>query len=109
MPVYDSGVTTGSPRARYQLAADELRSRITSGRWPVGHRLPGKRDLADELGIAVGTLERAFDVLAAEGLIQPVPGAGTYVIASEPLRRLTVEQRLADLEAWRQAHERGHG
>ena len=61
----------------YQQVAAELRRRITAGRY--SQRLPGKMKLADEMGVAPGTVERALKVLKDEGLIVTEPGRGTFV------------------------------
>ena len=108
MPVYDAPVTTGRARAIYQQTAGVLRDRIATGEWPVGTRMPGKRDLARECGVAVGTLGRALDILRAEGMVETLQGSGTYVTGTEPVPRLTLEERLTAVEQWQRDHERDH-
>ena len=63
----------------YRQLADMLRSRITSGEIPPRHPLPSARTLSQEYGLAMGTVNKAFDVLRNEGLIVAVPGRGMYV------------------------------
>jgi hypothetical protein len=44
---------------------------------------PGAQDgilvAVAQTGLAVGTVRRAIDILAKEGLVQTVPGRGTFV------------------------------
>jgi hypothetical protein len=50
-----------------------------------GERLPPERDMAEELGIAVGTLRKALAELQNRGLLERVQGSGNYVRAiSDP-------------------------
>lgn len=57
-------------RIREQIAAGEL-----------GPKLPSHMDLADQLGVAPRTVQRALEILRDEGLIYSVPGRGTFVRA----------------------------
>jgi hypothetical protein len=42
-------------------------------------QLPSITDLTEATGLAVGTVRRAIDILVQEGLVQTVPGRGTFV------------------------------
>ena len=44
-----------------------------------GLRIRHCADLTTETGLAVGTVRRAIDILVKEGLVQTVPGRGTFV------------------------------
>lgn len=52
---------------------------IASGRFADGERLPTERNMAESLGIAVGTLRRALAILEEKGLLRRVQGSGNYV------------------------------
>lgn len=52
---------------------------IAAGRYPDGTRLPTERNMAERLGIAVGTLRRALAILEERGLLRRVQGSGNYV------------------------------
>ena len=54
---------------------------IASGRLIDGERLPPEREMAAQLGIAVGTLRQALKVLADKGLIATIQGSGNYIRA----------------------------
>nr|WP_272922116.1 FCD domain-containing protein [Streptomyces sp. SID4936] len=62
-----------------------LRDEITSGRWPMGARIPTETALIAELGIARGTLREATRALIHAGLLQARQGDGTYVRATSEL------------------------
>src|SRR3982074_817729 len=56
-----------------------FRSAIASGLLKPGDRIPSARALTKELGLARGTIEAAYSLLAAEGYIQARGQAGTIV------------------------------
>jgi GntR family uxuAB operon transcriptional repressor len=60
-----------------------LRREIEAGRFAVRDRLPSERKLAEEYGVARGTVREALNRLAEQGLVDVRPGSGTYV-APEP-------------------------
>jgi GntR family transcriptional regulator/MocR family aminotransferase len=59
----------------------ELREAIRGGRLPAEQRLPSTRALADDLGVARGTIVAVYEQLAAEGWLEARQGAGTRVAA----------------------------
>ena len=65
--------------AYVQIAAD-IRSRIRSGEYPAGSRLPANREMTAHYGVAAVTLRQALDVLRGEGLIATQSTRGTYVL-----------------------------
>ncbi len=60
----------------------ELRARVLAGR--PGDRLPTVRDLVARHRASALTVQRAVTALAAEGLLEPRPGRGTFVSAAAP-------------------------
>jgi GntR family transcriptional regulator/MocR family aminotransferase len=63
----------------YRQIYDRFRSAIASGLLNPGDRIPSARALTKELGLARGTIETAYSLLAAEGYIQARGQAGTIV------------------------------
>jgi molybdate-binding protein/DNA-binding transcriptional regulator YhcF (GntR family) len=63
----------------YQEIAETLRRRIASGELNAGDRLPPVRALAEEWSCTPGTISRAYQMLAEEGLLISHPGRGTRV------------------------------
>ena len=74
--------TTGSERARTTLAF--LRRKITSGEWPVGSRIPIEPELAEATGVGRSTIREAVRSLASVGMLETLPGRGTFVRAAAP-------------------------
>ncbi|HTM78323.1 MAG TPA: winged helix-turn-helix domain-containing protein, partial [Devosia sp.] len=63
----------------YRQIYERFRSAIASGVLKPGDRIPSARALTKELGLARGTIETAYSLLAAEGYIQARGQAGTIV------------------------------
>jgi GntR family transcriptional repressor for pyruvate dehydrogenase complex len=61
------------------VVAKQLESAIRAGQYPPGGRLPGQRQLAQELGISRPILREALQTLELRGLITTQHGSGTYV------------------------------
>jgi DNA-binding GntR family transcriptional regulator len=72
-------VQRGTPVPPSQQLAALLREQIESGELPPGAQLPSIVRLSQEHGIAVVTVQKALRILKAEGLIESVPGYGTFV------------------------------
>ena len=58
---------------------DLLMARIEAGEWSPGTYLPPETRLADDYGVAVGTLRKALLDMAAEGVVVRRQGKGTVV------------------------------
>ena len=52
---------------------------IAAGRLADGARLPPEREMAESLGVAVGTLRKSLADLEAKGMLERVHGSGNYV------------------------------
>ncbi|CDY77232.1 Transcriptional regulator, GntR family domain / Aspartate aminotransferase [Caballeronia glathei] len=63
----------------YRQIYDRFRGAIASGVLKPGDRIPSARALTKELGLARGTIDAAYSLLAAEGYIQARGQAGTIV------------------------------
>lgn len=58
---------------------------IAAGRLIDGEKLKPEREMAEELGIAIGTLRKALAELQARGMLERLQGSGNYVRAvSDP-------------------------
>ncbi len=64
---------------RYLAIADCLADDVRLGRLAEGERLPTHRDLADSLGLTVGTVSRAYAEAERRGLLHGEVGRGTFV------------------------------
>ncbi|GAA3524329.1 FCD domain-containing protein [Amycolatopsis ultiminotia] len=69
---------------RHPLAAQtaaHLLTRVRSGEWPLGHKLPGETALAAQLGVGRSTVREAIRELAGKGVLDSRQGAGVFVTA----------------------------
>ena len=62
----------------YLAIADALGQDSAKGRLKAGTRLPTHRDLAERLGVTVGTVSRAYAEAARRGLVSGEVGRGTF-------------------------------
>ena len=69
------------PRRLYRQIADQIRTLIRNGEFPVGARLPPERDLAKHLGVSRPSVREALIALEVEGLVEVRIGSGIYVQA----------------------------
>lgn len=80
----------------YEQIVSQLREQIYSGALAEDEALPSIRDLARDLRISVITTKRAYEELAAGGLIYTVPGKGSFVAAKN--MELLREEHLRQIE-----------
>ena len=64
-----------------------------------GSRLPSVRSLAEELAINPNTVQKAYRRLEHDGVIQTVPGKGSFVAQGREAKRLQKERSFATLRA----------
>jgi DNA-binding transcriptional MocR family regulator len=64
---------------RYRAIADCLAEDVRDRRLQPGDQLPPQRDLADRLGVTVGTVSRAYAEAEKRGLVRGEVGRGTFV------------------------------
>jgi GntR family transcriptional regulator len=88
---------TGVPL--YEQIVEQVRQQIMSGELAAGAALPSLRALAGELRVSLITTTRAYNDLAAEGLIVNAPGKGSFVAEIDPheARRSALERARTQL------------
>jgi GntR family transcriptional regulator len=64
---------------KYVAIRDDLIKRIRRGEYAPGDALPGQRQLSEEYGVSLMTLRQALDELCDRGVVEQLPGKGTYV------------------------------
>lgn len=67
----------------FRLLLQAIADDVASGELVAGARLPASRDLADLLGVARGTVAKAFVEAERLGLVQCDVGRGTFVLARD--------------------------
>lgn len=63
----------------YRQLMDSIRAAVKRGVLTSGQQLPTVQDVSADLGIAVGTIKRAYDELQREGFVEKIQGRGTFV------------------------------
>jgi DNA-binding transcriptional MocR family regulator len=66
-------------RPAYLSLAEQISRAIHDGKLPGGAQLPPHRKLADDLGLSVQTVSRAYEELARRGLVAGEIGRGSFV------------------------------
>jgi DNA-binding GntR family transcriptional regulator len=69
-------VQTGSSDVLHDQISEFIRSKIATGGWPPNYKLRAEVDLADEFGVARGTVRRAIRTLVEDGLLVQKHGKG---------------------------------
>ena len=70
----------------YVALADALAEDLAAGRIRPGARLPTHRELADRLGVTIGTVTRGYAEAARRGLLSGEVGRGTFVRGASSVR-----------------------
>ncbi len=65
----------------YHTVAERIKELVRQGAYPPGSRLPGERDLAEELGVSRVTVREAQIALEAIGMLDIRVGSGVYVLS----------------------------
>ncbi|KQT90917.1 GntR family transcriptional regulator [Marmoricola sp. Leaf446] len=103
-------VDPDDPTPPYEQLRRQVRDLIGGGVLRAGDRLPPLRQLAGDLGLAVGTVARAYRELEAEGLLTSRRGGGTRVSdGARPLPATELLRRLDGLAAGFVAQARAGG
>jgi GntR family transcriptional regulator len=85
---YSSHRTLG--QSQYGKLAMALRERIVQGEWAPGDSIPSESLLAQNYGVALGTIRQALALLVEDGVLQRRHGKGTFVsqgVSGTPVMR----------------------
>lgn len=74
---------------RWRQVYEQLHDAITSGEIPAGSRIPSKKAIVQETGVAANTVQHAIGELQAEGMLETVQGLGLYVLPRDRWTRAT--------------------
>lgn len=80
-------VDPDDPTPPYEQLRRQIVGLVDAGDLVAGDRLPALRQLAGDLGLAVGTVARAYRELEATGLLVTRRGGGTRVAAEATSRK----------------------
>lgn len=95
--------TPAEPIARYARVKEYIRTRIQSGTWHAGDRIPSELNLVDTLGVSRMTINRALRELTDEGVLTRLSGVGTFVAQVKPQSTLLMIADIGD-----EVRSRGH-
>jgi DNA-binding transcriptional regulator YhcF (GntR family) len=73
----------------------ELKAQLLAAELPPGTKLPTVRALADELGIAVNTVAKAYRELEAAGVLETRGRAGSFVALSQDAAERALQEAAA--------------
>jgi len=79
----------------YLQLMEQVKHGIETGALHPGDQLPGIRPVAEQLVINPNTVAKAYRELEHEGVIELRHGAGAFVSANGPARKLTDKMRTA--------------
>lgn len=78
MPSKTRARQVGAVTLKDRIRSD-IETRIFSGRWPPGHRVPNERELTAKYGCSRMTVNKVLSDLAAKGIIERRRKAGSFV------------------------------
>jgi DNA-binding transcriptional regulator YhcF (GntR family) len=100
---FDLQLDLNAGRPRYRQVVERITHLVRAGSLRPGDRLPPERELASQLGIARGTISKAYEELARNGVVDVATGRGSFVSArqdtvptSRKARALDTINRLLD-------------
>jgi DNA-binding transcriptional regulator YhcF (GntR family) len=88
-------VDTASAVPPFEQLRSQIVAMVASGVLATGQQLPTVRQLASDLGLAPGTVARAYKALEQEGVIETRGRHGTFVAAAKAFPRERVKSELA--------------
>lgn len=83
----------------YQQLVDSIRTAVKKGELLSGQQLPTVQEVTRTLGIARGTIKRAYDELERAGLVEKVQGRGTFVCYQPANSGSRKEQAMAAIDS----------
>lgn len=84
-------------RPIYLQIAAAIRGALSAGRLAPGDRLPTGRELAGTLDVNLDTVQRAYRVVADEGLVVSRVGRGTRVADNIDIAGIDLRRRITEL------------
>lgn len=83
----------------YRQLVDSIHAAVKKGDLPAGHQLPTVQEMTQSLGIARGTVKRAYDELERIGVVEKVQGRGTFVCYQPSNSGSRKEQAMAAIDS----------
>ena len=83
----------------YQQLVDTIRTAVKKGDLVPNEQLPTVQELSEKLGIARGTIKRAYDELEHAGIVEKAQGRGTFVCYQPASSGSRKEQAMAAIDS----------
>lgn len=80
----------------FQQIADQLRRSIDAGVYKPGEMLPSLRAMAVDIKVNPNTVQRAYDALEREGVVETRRGVGIFVTSLNRKSVSAAQQRLSN-------------
>ncbi len=101
-------ISFDNSRPIYKQIVSHVLQQIKEGVLKPGDRLPTERELAERLGLARGTVKKAYKELADNNIIEVRQGSGSYVYSERDsydmeyrrLALLKIDELISKLEEW---------
>ena len=85
-----------SPIPIFRQIADQLRQAVDAGVHKPGEMLPSQRVLAIEIKVNPNTIQRAYEALEREGIVETRRGVGVFVVQYNRRKLSEAETRLCN-------------
>ena len=82
----------------YQQLVDTVRAAVQKGELAPKEKLPTVQQMAENLGVARGTIKRAYDELERLGLVEKLQGSGTFIKYRPENSASSKEQAMAAID-----------
>uniref|UniRef100_A0A7C3IJJ7 GntR family transcriptional regulator n=1 Tax=Gracilinema caldarium TaxID=215591 RepID=A0A7C3IJJ7_9SPIR len=83
----------------YRQIIEQVTRKLRAGELKPGDRLPTERELAEKLGIARGTVNRAYEELTRSQILESIPGRGSFISAQQDVAETSRKERAVALIA----------
>lgn len=90
----DGGAVSAKPK--YQQVEEYIRGLISTGKVPVGEKIPTEQELCDRFGFSRMTINKSLNNLAGSGYISRVPGKGSFVTAQHIRKSLLAAESFTE-------------
>lgn len=85
-----------SPTPIFRQIADQLRQAVDAGVHKPGEMLPSQRTLAVDIKVNPNTIQRAYEALEREGIVETRRGVGVFIVQSDRRKLSAAETRLCN-------------
>jgi len=96
LPTLEMLIDPKSTTPIFRQIADQLRHAVDAGVHKPGEMLPSQRTLASDIKVNPNTIQRAYEALEREGIVETRRGVGVFVVRSDRRKLNAAETRLCN-------------